>query len=67
MCMSKQSVISPDPQDKSLSKPVSGVDHTGSAVKLRVITEKPLTLFLNSQEVVTMMTIGDHPEFVAVG
>ncbi len=65
--MRNQPVISPDPQDNSLSKPVSGMDHTGKAVKLRVITEKPLTLFLNSQEVVTMMTIGDHPEYLAVG
>jgi FdhD protein len=31
------------------------------------VTEKALTLFLNSQEVVTMMTIGDHPDLLAVG
>jgi FdhD protein len=31
------------------------------------VTEKPLTLFLNSREIVTMMTIGDHPDLLAIG
>ncbi|MGE5268929.1 MAG: formate dehydrogenase accessory sulfurtransferase FdhD, partial [Thiohalocapsa sp.] len=30
-------------------------------------TERPLTLFLNGREIVTMMTIGDHPDYLAVG
>lgn len=29
--------------------------------------ERPLTLFLNSREIVTMMTICDHPDYLAVG
>jgi len=29
--------------------------------------ERPLTLFLNRREIVTMMTIGDHPDYLAVG
>ena len=32
-----------------------------------VVVERPLTLFLNSREIVTMMTIGDYPEYLAVG
>ncbi len=32
-----------------------------------VVTERPLTLYLNSQEVVTMMTIGDQPDLLALG
>jgi FdhD protein len=36
-------------------------------VSTSVVSEKALTLFLNSQEIVTMMTIGDHPEMLAVG
>jgi len=32
-----------------------------------VVHERPLTIFLNGQEVVTAMTIGDHPEWLAVG
>ncbi len=32
-----------------------------------MVEERPLTLFLNGQEIVTMMTIGDYPDFLAVG
>jgi FdhD protein len=32
-----------------------------------VVEERPLTLYLNGQEIVTMMTIGDRPELLAVG
>jgi len=31
------------------------------------LVERPLTLFLNAQEIVTMMTIGDYPEYLALG
>lgn len=60
-------ILQPDPFNPALSTTVTGVDHTGAEVDTRVVTEKPLTLFLNSQEVVTMMTIGDHPDLLAVG
>jgi FdhD protein len=46
---------------------VPGIDHEGNAVLTSVVTEKALTLFLNAREIVTMMTIGDHPELLAVG
>ena len=32
-----------------------------------MVVERPLTLFLNGQEIVTMMTIGDYPDYLAVG
>lgn len=60
-------VLKPDPLDPKLSTSVSGIDQNGKPVETKVVTEKPLTLFLNSQEVVTMMTIGDHPDLLAVG
>lgn len=60
-------LLQPDPTDPRLSKPVSGVDQNGNAVTLNVVTERPLTLYLNSQEIVTMMTIGDHPDLLAIG
>ena len=63
----REFIVVPDPADASLSAEVSGIDQTGAAVTTRVVTEKPLTLFLNRQEIVTMMTIGDHPELLAVG
>ena len=46
---------------------VSGVDHEGRRVETAVVMERPLTLFLNGREIVTMMTIGDHPDYLAVG
>ena len=60
-------IVRPDPGDPRLSASVEGIDQTGAVVATRVVTEKPLTLFLNRQEIVTMMTIGDHPDLLAVG
>jgi FdhD protein len=59
--------IRPDPDDPRLSQTVVGIDHEGRKVETAVVTERPLTLFLNAREIVTMMTIGDHPELLAVG
>lgn len=60
-------IIRPDPLDPRLSRLVAGVDQGGRPIETRVVTEKALTLFLNSREIVTMMTIGDHPEELALG
>jgi len=59
--------ISPDPDNPRLSQSVAGIDHEGKPVNTQVVIERPLTLYLNSQEIVTMMTIGDQPEMLAVG
>jgi FdhD protein len=60
-------LLRPDPDDPRLTKTVSGIDHEGRAVETAVVYERPLTLFLNDQEIVTMMTIGDFPDYLAVG
>ena len=60
-------LIVPDPTDPRLTRRVRGIDHTGAAVETSVTVERPLTLFLNGQEIVTMMTIGDFPEYLALG
>jgi FdhD protein len=60
-------LIAPDPEDPRLSTAVTGIDQTGAPVETRVVAERPLTLYLNAQEIVTMMTIGDHPDLLAVG
>ena len=60
-------LVRPDPEHPLLSSAVSGIDHTGARIETRVVTERPLTLFLNSQEILTMMTIGDHPDLLALG
>ncbi len=44
-----------------------GIDHTGAAVDTGVVVERGLTIFLNSQEIVTAMTINDYPEYLALG
>ena len=36
-------------------------------ITIKVIHEKPLTIFLNSHEIVTLMSIGDHPNYLAIG
>lgn len=66
--MSKSSfLIQPNPDTPGLSQPVEGVNETGTPVTLPVVTEKPITLFLNRQEIVTSMTLGDWVRELAVG
>lgn len=60
-------VIAPDPQAVRLTRAVRGMDHNGDATTIRVVEERPLTIYLNAQEVVTAMTIGDYPEYLALG
>src|SRR5262244_2607642 len=60
-------VVRPDPEDPRLKRRVIGLDESGRRIETDVVVERPLTLFLNGQEVVTMMTIGDFPDYLAVG
>ena len=60
-------LIAPDPQAPRLTRRVTGVDHTGAVSDISVIEERPLTIFLNAQEIVTAMTIGDYPDYLALG
>lgn len=57
----------PDPKASGLTRAVTGTDQTGAVVETRVVEERPLTIYLNRQEVVTAMTIGDYPEYLALG
>jgi FdhD protein len=59
--------VRPRPDDPRLSVTVGGIDHEGRRVETAVVAERPLTLFLNAREIVTMMTIGDRPDLLAVG
>ncbi len=60
-------LLAPDPEDSRLTERVRGVDQDGAEIETGVVVERPLTLFLNSQEIVTMMTIGDYPDYLAIG
>jgi FdhD protein len=60
-------LIAPDPASPRLTRAVAGVDHEGRAQEVRVVEERPLTIYLNGQEIVTVMTIGDYPRELAAG
>src|SRR5436305_8684570 len=60
-------LILPDPHDPRLTERVAGTDQMGTTVEINVPVERPLTLYLNAQEIVTMMTIGDYPEYLGLG
>lgn len=60
-------VIAPDPAATRLTRAVCGMDHNGQQTEINVVEERPLTIFLNSQEIVTAMTIGDYPAYLALG
>jgi FdhD protein len=60
-------IIRPNPHDPRLTERVTGRDQTGARIDTSVTVERALTIFLNSQEIVTAMTIGDYPEYLAVG
>src|SRR2546423_2681585 len=59
--------IRPQPDDPRLTRAVTGIDHEGRRVDTAVVMERPLTLFLNGREIVTMMTCGDHRDYLAIG
>ena len=67
MAKLKEFAVTPDPNDQRLVERVTGTDHDNNAVTVSVTVERALTLYLNSREIVTMMTIGDFPEYLAVG
>src|SRR5215467_13439069 len=60
-------LIRPNPQDPRLTERVGGIDQTGAKIETSVTVERALTIFLNSQEIVTAMTINDYPEYLAIG
>jgi FdhD protein len=59
--------VVPNPHDPRLTERVSGTDQDGNPLETSVTVERPLALFLNRREIVTLMTIGDYPECLAVG
>ena len=67
MAQTKPSLIVPNPLAEGLTRQVVGVDHFGAQISLNVVEERPLTIWLNGQEIVTAMTIGDYPEYLAQG
>ena len=62
-----QYLIAPEPGRAGLTRKIEGVDESGTHGPISVVEERPLTIFLNGQEIVTAMTIGDYPEYLALG
>lgn len=60
-------IIAPDPSAPRLTRAVVGTDQDGRQIEASVVEERPLTIYLNAQEVVTAMTIGDYPNYLALG
>ena len=60
-------LVSPDPADPRLTRRVAGLDQEARPIETSVTVERPLTLYLNGQEIVTLMTVGDYPDCLAVG
>ena len=48
-------IISPNLSGEDLTQEVAGVDQLGNRTDISVIEERPLTIFLNNQEIVTAM------------
>ena len=60
-------LIKPNINDINLTKTIIGFDEKKQKISTKVINEKPLNLYLNNQEIVTLMSVGDHPEYLAIG
>jgi FdhD protein len=65
--MSDSYLIKPDPGAVRLTRKIAGIDESGATTEIAVVEERALTIYLNSQEIVTAMTIGDYPDLLAVG
>ena len=63
----KEFHISPDLKNDKLTKEIDGINEAREIIKLPVVNEVPLTIYLNKQEIVTAMTLGDMPDLLAVG
>src|SRR6187397_3719163 len=60
-------IIQPNPLDPRLTERVTGVDQTGARIETCVTVERAPTIFLNSHEIVTAMTLNDYPDYLAMG
>ncbi|NQU72456.1 MAG: formate dehydrogenase accessory sulfurtransferase FdhD [Rhodospirillales bacterium] len=60
-------LIRPNPSDPRLTARVTGIDQDGIETETSVTVERPVTLFLNGQEIVTLMTVGDYLDCLAIG
>ncbi len=65
--MKKEFLIKPNLENDFLTEIINSYDENGNETKLPVVKEIALTIFLNKEEIVTVMTLGDMPELLALG
>ncbi len=51
----------------NISIPTQVVDATGASREIYLVAEHPLTIYVDKQEIVTLMTMGTHPEWLTLG
>ena len=62
-----EKVLKPKINNLKLTNEIKVTDENKKKIKVHSVVERPLTLFLNDQEIVTMMTICDYPKYLAIG
>ena len=67
MSKNKEFYISPDLDNDNLTETIECLNESAEKITLPVVKEIPLTIYLNKQEIVTAMTLGDMPDLLAVG
>ncbi len=45
----------------------TAIDHLGKTTDVIIAGERPLSIKIDNQELVTLMTLGSHPEYLALG
>ena len=63
----KEFYISPNLENDNLTETINCINEAGENIEIPVVKEIPLTIYLNKQEIVTAMTLGDMPDILAVG
>ena len=63
----KEFYISPNLENDDLTESIECLNESGENIKLPVVKEIAWTIYLNKQEIVTAMTLGDMPDLLAVG
>jgi FdhD protein len=67
MIIQKKYLVSPNIENDTLTQKITGRDQDNNKINTCVIKEGSLTIFLNNQEIVTLMCILDHPKYLAIG
>lgn len=54
-------------ESRPLTAKVEAIDETGTRIPTAIACEHPLTVYLDKRELVTLMTLGDSPEYLVLG